>query len=319
MVNEVNSLIFNRLVEGGDILIPDIGTLRVVRTDARKIRGRRVEAPSYSIIYDNSFDGLSLVDIIISSAGIDRFEAEDIVRRWLDKSTIEKTLKIEGVGSLCSSQFTIDDDIYQVLNPNDRVVAIVHKRSKTPLIAAIVSLVVIISAALVYIFDPFSLRGVISHNNTENQIIADANISTDFVDVTDDAANSGEHIAEVADSDNGSASVDVDNTQTSASCLESPSSTSIEHADEDVPHDWREYRVRHYVIFGSYSSVQNANVAISNIMRKNPSAQCKILPHGRLHAVAVFGSDNIDECKAFKRENRALYKDAWIHTPKNLR
>ena len=318
MVNEVNSLIFNRLVEGGDILIPDIGTLRVVRTDARKIRGRRVEAPSYSIIYDNSFDGLSLVDIIIVSTGVDRFEAEDIVRRWLDKSTIEKTLKIEGVGSLCSSQFTIDDELYQVLNPSDRVVVITHKRSKTPLIAAIVSLVVIITAALVYIFDPFSLRGAFN-NYVENQPVADANISTDFVDVTDDAANSCERIAEVADSDNGSASVDVDNTQTSASSLESPSSTSIEHADENVPHDWREHRVRHYIIFGSYSTVQNANVAISNIMRKNPSAQCMILKHGRLHAVAVFGSDNIDECKAFKRENRALYKGAWIHTPKNLR
>lgn len=318
MVNEVNSLIFNRLVEGGDILIPDIGTLRVVRTDARKIRGRRVEAPSYSIIYDKSFDGLSLVDIIIVSTGADRFEAEDIVRRWLDKSTIEKTLKIEGVGSLCSSQFTIDDDMHQVLNPNDRVVTIAHKRSKTPLIVAIVSLVVIISAALVYIFDPFSLRGTFN-NYVENQLVADENISTDFVDVTDDAANSGERIAEVADSDNGSASVDVDNTQTSASSLESPSSTSIEHADEDVPHDWREHRVRHYVIFGSYSTVQNANVAIGNIMRDNPSAQCMILPHGRFHAIAVFGSDNIDECKAFKRENRALYKDAWIHTPKNLR
>jgi hypothetical protein len=83
--------------------------------------------------------------------------------------------------------------------------------------------------------------------------------------------------------------------------------------------DWRNEDVHHYVIFGSYSTLNNANVAVRQISRKNPEAQCKVMPLGKMYAVAVYGSKNRKDCEAFKRANRKYYKNAWIHTPKQFR
>jgi hypothetical protein len=54
-------------------------------------------------------------------------------------------------------------------------------------------------------------------------------------------------------------------------------------------------------------------------MRRNPEAQCKVIRLGGMHAVAVFGSYSRAECEKFKRQYRALYKDAWVHTPKRYK
>lgn len=300
MVNEVNKLIFNSLLEYRTISIPGVGTLRITYSPSRRARKGVVLSPSYNVAYSDNYEGCSLVNILSSVAKIEAPEAEDIIRRWREKSLIDNSLRIDGVGLLRSGVFTCDEELLAMLNRDNRVVLPTKSRRSALVWVVPMAIIVIAIASLVYLYPSISDIFRIDNQGSEQQIIADNNQVVEDAPVTD---------SEI-----------VEEEATTVESIED--STSEEPMTQQVTENnlsWVDQSVRHYVIYGSYSNMQNANSAIRKILRKNPNAECKILPLGRLYAVAVFGSNEIEECNNFKKRNRTLYKDAWVHTPKHLR
>ena len=77
--------------------------------------------------------------------------------------------------------------------------------------------------------------------------------------------------------------------------------------------------IRHWVVVGSYSTMENAERAVEDILRRQDAECCDILTLGKMYAVAVYGSSNKEDCERFVRENRDKFKQSWVHTPKRFK
>ena len=77
--------------------------------------------------------------------------------------------------------------------------------------------------------------------------------------------------------------------------------------------------IRHWVVVGSYSTMENAERAVEGILRRQDAECCDILTLGKMYAVAVYGSSDKEDCERFVRDNRDKFKQSWVHTPKRFK
>ena len=319
MVNEVNKLILNTLVEQGAVYIPNVGTLSIYRTASRK-RGSRIVAPSYSVTLSQECKASSLRDVIMAIANVDKACAEDIVTRWYAKVSAEGRVVIDGVGSITNEYLSPDSEFIAKLNRNNTTIALATKRGSHNRWWLVPLILLALASLGLSLYNLINRKQTSVSTNTlviENTQAENQDISPEIDDVT---STEEAVVTEPLDEPATETETTIEEIIESPESEPEPNTEVVEH-DEAQPvteiTDWREQGARHYVIFGSYSTAANANVAVRKILRRNPAAQCQVIRIGSLHAVAVYGSNNHSDCVVFKRQNRALYKDAWIHSPKN--
>ena len=349
MVNEVNKLIYNTLLDAGAIYIPELGTICISCTTARKMFRGRVASPTYSTSFTTAHIAASLTDTIATGANIDMADAEDITRRWLKKSTADGRVVIEGVGTISGGNFVADKELVAALEQTSKIITLTKGKSSNLFawVASIVTLLCIGGGVGAYIM----LSG--NDNTSETSDLVAVNNALETTNITDadieakaNAENETDTTLEQAQTAEAPNVTDVvtepkdekvveENATPQTEIEEKAEEPTIEEVAEEAINeqttpidntateaaitDWRYASVRHYVIYGSYSVPSNANSAIRKIMRKNPAAQCKIIKLGNMHAVAVYGSYNRRDCEVFKRNHRSLYRNAWIHTPKRFK
>lgn len=301
MVNEVNKLIFNTLVEQGAIYIPNLGTLSIHSTPSHK-RGNRVVPPAHSVVYTTECKATSLSNVIMTIANIDETSADDIVARWHKKINDNGRVAIDGVGTIANGYFSPDSNLIAKLNAHNEPIYLngkVRSSRKWWLIPLIVLSLVALGLNLYLLFSRDKIEPIAPVANTSTESLVTKNTTSENQQISEeDIAN-----------------IEAINAEPASEITEQKVEQEVEQTEAKIT-DWREHDKRHYVIFGSYSTMANANTAIKKIERNNPAAQCKVIRIGTMFGIAVFGSDNHDECNAFKRNNRTVYKDAWIHTPK---
>lgn len=313
MVNEVNKIIFNTLVEQGAIYIPNLGTLSIHSTPSHK-RGNRVVPPAHSVVYTTECKAISLSNVIMTIANIDETSADDIVARWHKKINDNGRVAIDGVGTIANGAFTPNSELITKLNIHNEPIYLngtVRSSRKWWLIPLILLSLVALGLNLYLLFSRENIEPVAPAVNTSTESLVTENTSAENQQISNDTITTDSSTEETNTHDEEIANIEAINAEPAPEFTEQ----KVEQTEAKIT-DWREHDKRHYVIFGSYSTMANANTAIKKIERNNPAAQCKIIRIGTMFGIAVFGSDNHDECNAFKREYRAIYKDAWIHTPK---
>lgn len=77
--------------------------------------------------------------------------------------------------------------------------------------------------------------------------------------------------------------------------------------------------IRHWVVVGSYSTMENAERAVEDILKHQDAECCDILTLGKMYAVAVYGSSDKEDCERFVRDNRHKFKQSWVLTPKRFK
>lgn len=286
MVNEVNKLIYNTLAEHNAVVLPRIGSLGVVRRMA-KIEGNRVVAPTFAVEFSSAEEGVSLCDIIASLANISSSEAEDIYLRWLDKVKEGNTLKISGVGTLRDKSFITDTELHKALNLADKTPIKIHSRSRKPYIA-IAAVVVALLGVGAYLF--------LTNDRVERPAPAKVEVVAEIPAPT--PAPTVEEIVE---------EVVVAEPEPETETKTAP----VRWIDRDD--------IRHWVVVGSYSTMENAERAVEDILRRQDAECCDILTLGKMYAVAVYGSSDKADCERFVRENRDKFKQSWVHTPKRFK
>lgn len=96
--------------------------------------------------------------------------------------------------------------------------------------------------------------------------------------------------------------------------------TETEIEIETAPVRWIDRDdIRHWVVVGSYSTTENAERAVEDIIRRQDAECCDILTLGKMYAVAVYGSSDKADCERFVRDNRDKFKQSWVHTPKRFK
>lgn len=107
--------------------------------------------------------------------------------------------------------------------------------------------------------------------------------------------------------------------------IETPESFVEEVIEEDIiaepePKRWIDNKdIRHWVVVGSYSTRENAERAVEDILDNQKAECCDILVLGKMYAVAVYGSSDKAECERYVSDNRHHFKQSWVHTPKRFK
>ena len=280
MVNEVNKLIYNTIIKRYSINLPDIGTICVVRYPAEISSKRELTAPRYNVELSTNKAAISIVDIIASEASVEANRATEIYSRWLEKSRQNNQFVIDRVGTIRDKRIDADKELITALNTYNKSYTMSRRNNRKP-VWILLSLVV---AVLIYIGAWKMLN-----SNSNNDVIDTIEEVRPNIETTLEKSKEVDAIEDV---------------------------TPIESQQLD----WRKAEdIRHWVIVGSYSTIENAERAISAIEKSAPEVQCDCFELGSMYAVAAYGDSNLDKCNEFRSSHKDLFPQSWIYTPKRYR
>ena len=294
MIGEVNKLIYNAIIKHSALYLPGIGSLVIVRHSATISSRNEILPPQYRVEFRKESVAVSIIDIIASEVGVESSRAEEIYNRWLDKNREGSVVRIDRVGVLNSGVFECDNALIAELNVNNQPLTIASNRSRK-LLWAVVSLLLVVGVGY------------------GAWLYKESNITiTDLVTIVDDRVESipvdapliAE--AEVVEQNNIDAVDVVD---------------AVEEVVAEVDiYDWRnDENIRHWLVVGSYSTTENAERAIADILKRMPDAQCNYFKLGSMFAVAVYGSSEVNDCQEYKRAHIKEFPESWVYTPKRYR
>lgn len=124
MEEQVGRVVGNVLAAGGEIFLPEVGSLCVERRRAQRLSRRSVRPPYRAVTFTPQRRGVSLVEEIarvLTASGMSEAEApqaaQEVYGRWLERVREGETLTVCGVGVLKQDRFTLDEAFDRRLNP----------------------------------------------------------------------------------------------------------------------------------------------------------------------------------------------------------
>lgn len=295
MIEEVNKIIYNMLISGRGVFLPEIGSLYIERQAARKLADGRLLSPRNVVVFTPQQQAPSLVDEIVAIAKCGVEQAQDIYERWKAKTYQDGVLTVGGVGVMRSGGFSTDKGFHSVINPQGVKTLVVRKKSSNTWLYAVSGVAVIVALAiLIFLVWGDKIAGNVS-------VVKSADTEQVAPAVAESAATS-EQTVQPAEAETQNAA--VQQTQTAEA-----------EATQPIVSPGKEYA--YYVVMGIFSTPENAERAVQQAQSKIKDVECKVLPFkGGKHMVAIFGSDNVADCNAFARSYRDIYPDLWVYNKK---
>ncbi len=290
MVGEVNKIIYNMLVSGKGVFLPSVGTLYIERKGARKISETRLLSPHNVISFSSLEQAPSLVREIVSIAGCEEAQAQDIYERWLMKTRVDNKLTIEGVGVLTDKTFAVDSALGKAINPQGVKTLVIRRKKSGAWIYAVCAVSVICALGfLAYILwgDKVGLSAV------KKDVVAEQTEVIPAMEIVpaDSLAKAGEG-TEVA----------------------AQSAETVKEQVAEVAVVAKEYA--YYVVMGIFSTQENADRAVEQVEKKIEDPQCRILPFKDKFMVTIYGSDTVGDCNAYAKSYHDIYPDLWVYARK---
>lgn len=297
MVGEVNKIIYNMLISGKGVFLPEVGTLYIERQGARKIAKNKLLSPRNIVSFTSQAQAPSLVDEIVSVAGCEPSQAQDIYERWLQKTREGEVVTIEGIGVLNRKSFSAESAFASAINPKGVKTLVVRRKSNAWLYILCAVCVAIALGFFAYIMWGDKLNGPTKKVTAEQTVEA----LPDGVVAADSVAVSEGVVSESTVATDATASA-APNTSTA------PTTTAVEVAKPSNKD------FAYYVVMGVFSTEQNAERAVAQAKSRLPEAECAILPFkGDKFMVTLFGSDSMAECNDFVKSGREVFSDLWIY------
>jgi hypothetical protein len=290
MVGEVNKIIYNMLISGRGVRLPQVGTLYIERQGARRISEDRLLSPRNVVAFSSHEEAPSLVDEIVAIAGCQTSQAEDIYERWKSKTLADGVLTIGGVGQLKGKSFQMEQPFNSAINPKGVKTLVVRrpKRRSNSWLYAVCGVCVIVALCICgYIMWGDSL---FPKNDSEKVV----------------AAVPAEQVVEATDEEIPAAEPMVSQPEPSVPTATVPAQTPAV----------QNRRYAYYVVMGVFSTEANADRAIEQVHSKASEAKCEVLPFGSKFMVTMYGSDSREDCNTFARSYRELFPDLWIYNKK---
>ena len=290
MVGEVNKIIYNMLISGRGVRLPQVGTLYIERQGARRISEDRLLSPRNVVAFSSHEEAPSLVDEIVAIAGCQTSQAEDIYERWKSKTLADGVLTIGGVGQLKGKSFQMEQPFNSAINPKGVKTLVVRRpkrRNNSWLYAACGVCVIVALCICGYIMWGDSL---FPKSDSEKVV----------------AAVPAEQVVEATAEEIPAAEPMVSQPEPSVPTATVPAQTPAV----------QNRRYAYYVVMGVFSTEANADRAIEQVHSKASEAKCEVLPFGSKFMVTMYGSDSREDCNTFARSYRELFPDLWIYNKK---
>ena len=304
MVNEVNKIIYNTLIAERAINLPGVGTISVVRRSAETASAGRVTPPTYVTEFSSHTEAISIVDIITNIGNTEKTMAEDIYNRWLEKVRTASVITIDGVGKISNKSFSAEAEFIKLFNVGNSTqpIKVVHKRG----VGAFAILLIILAsltlvAGGVYWFFHDDIKAIFACDDVTNTTTKVVETPIESIATTENTPIEAVETAEVE-------VIVEDNDATLEPIVKVPAVVENNWFTRDD--------IRHWVVAGSYSTKENAEVAVQNLETQYDGIYCDIISLGKMYAVAIFGSVEREECEEFMRSHRKEFEQVWIFTPK---
>lgn len=302
MVGEVNKIIYNMLVSGRGVYLPEVGSLYIERQAARKISADKLLSPRNVVAFQSGEQAPSLVAEIVAVAGCSDEQAADIYQRWSAKTREGSNIKIGGVGVLNHKSFVMESDFASAINPKGVKTIVIRRRSNTWLYALCAVCVLVALGFLGYIMfggeQKPAVKRVESIAQTEAQPA-----------VEQSAAEPAVAEGQVNTTDNTTATATTAATTTSSDALTQTAQPADTATTTSVDYEY-------YVVMGIFSTEENAQRAIAQAESRIKDLNCKVLPFKDKFMVTLFGSDKIGDCNSFANSYRDIYADLWVYRKK---
>lgn len=321
MVGEVSKIIIDALSMERALYLPRVGSLYVERRPAKMLSSRRLQRASNVVDFSSSQRGRSLVEILSERCAVDVQSAEEVYDRWLGKVSDDDMIRIEGVGVLKNKSFLVDAAFDELINPMGHDVVAVSRYSRH-IVAWIVTTVCVVVlggaiAAGLYFTGAEDIKESLAEMFASSKDATD-----DFVETIPAIEPMQEPIAEqteqqIAKTDEaGKAEVATDTEQ----MAQSPDSKNslppvAQPVVEPQPSDGVSPLTsgRHYVVFGIYSTPENAMRAVAQ-QREKGYAWSGAYNYGKRFLVALYADDDMQQCSTYARQQRETYPNLWIYT-----
>ena len=293
MVGEVNKIIYNMLVSGRGVHLPDVGSLYVERQAARKIATYKLLSPRNVVAFQSGEQAPSLVNEIVAVAGCSTEQATDIYQRWSAKTREGNIIKIGGVGVLNHKSFVMESEFASAINPKGVKTIVIRRRSNTWLYAICVVCVLVALGFCGYIM--FGGEQKIDAMRIEPiaKVVEQP--------AAEQPATEGEAVQSVEGEANTAA------TSTNASTQPAQPAETVVNGNTTY---------EYYVVMGIFSTEENAQRAVAQAESRIKDVSCMVLPFKDKYMVTLFGSDKIGDCNAFANSYRDIYADLWVYKKK---
>lgn len=321
-------LILNALLRREDVVMPGIGTLHPVRVSARCDK-RGVVPPRNTVRYSRRVEGRTLVDMVAEAAGCDRQAAEEAYDRWLKRVKEGNTVNIDGVGRIANDFFTPSAEFDRRLNraPATEIKLPVRHHAARWLVP--VAVVVVIGGAAALWFGYYGqgmsaadevqvteqVAGNVAQVETptsgrtpETSVAEGADVQAHAVDAEHSALDNNS--AESEDTETLSV---ADQTAVDKSAAAGVSASSGQPIEIEMSALTRTLHGRYYVVFGVFSTADNASRFIERTVTANPAVVCRayLFSDGKI-LISGFESDERAAAETFMKENRAICPEMWI-------
>lgn len=314
MVEEVNKIIYNMLIGGKVVLLPEVGTLYIERQGARRISKDRLLSPRNAVNFSSQSDeGSSIVDEIVAIAGCGEEQARDIYDRWLSKTREGKRLTIGGVGVLNDKSFSPEPGFNAAINPGGVKTLVVRQRNNTWLYAVSGVCAAVALCVGIYMLAGDSLFGGVSVVDGSDAGSVAATVAGDSTQlaqpVTGDSLSAAAAVTPAAE---GAAAQ-----QTAVTAQSAPAATTATPSTptaEETAAASADYRF--WVVAGVFSTEQNASRALEQAAKHIKDMDGRIVPFKGKFIAAVYGSDKRTDCNAFAKSYSDIYPDLWIYEVK---
>ncbi|MBQ5900076.1 MAG: hypothetical protein IIW87_09265, partial [Alistipes sp.] len=275
MIEEVNKIIYNMLISGRGVLLPEIGALYIERQAARKLADGRLLTPRNVVLFSKQEQAPSLVDEIVAIASCSKEQAQDIYERWRAKTYQQGVLTIGGIGELKGGSFTMDKGFMSVINPQGVKTIVVRKKSSNKWLYAVVGVAVLVALGFfVYVMWGDKIMGGANEKPAQEQVVAPEPTVAEQTIAAD--------------------------------------SVAVQPQAVEQPQEVKRSEYAYYVVMGIFSTPENAERAVSQVQSKIKDVECVVLPFkGGKHMVTIFGGDSAADCNAFARSYRDIYPDLW--------
>lgn len=279
MAEQVARLIANRLAGGGDVFLPNVGSLFVVFHGAEQISKRWIQPPYRRVDFTSQERGESLPDLIARAASCDAAAARSVYDRWLEETRKEETLTITGVGTLKFKNFVPTSEFEHRLNPQGRAPMRVRRSGGFDwvLLLGIAAILVVVLVFGINLIE----NGCFRKQPVEEPVVAEQTVVEPAADP-------------VADS---TAAV-----PTAVVPVQQPTEPAILVSG------------RHYVVMGVFISLENAENARKFFAAQQPDWDYPIYRLGSRYMVTCFDSEDEETARNFLRRNRGVFPDIWVHS-----
>lgn len=302
MVGEVNKIIYNMLVSGRGVYLPEVGSLYIERQAARKISADKLLSPRNVVAFQSGEQAPSLVAEIVAVAGCSDEQAADIYQRWSVKTREGSNIKIGGVGVLNHKSFVMESDFASAINPKGVKTIVIRRRSNTWLYALCTVCVLVALGFLGYMMFGGEQKPAVKRAES----IAQAEAQPAAEQGVAEPANAE---GQVNTTDNTTAAATTTATTTSSDALTQTAQPADTATTTSADYEY-------YVVMGIFSTEENAQRAIEQAESRIKDLNCRVLPFKDKFMVTLFGSDKIGDCNSFANSYRDIYADLWVYRKK---